>query len=111
MINKEETILIAVFSFVFTEILCSEGMILSDVRKYVYKLPIFNHAERMYEGLGYHPLFKVLFGCPICLSGQLSLWYYVITTDNYNIISNILTVSTTIFATWLLMQLNKKINE
>lgn len=111
MINYEATILIGITAFVYCIILCADGMILSDLKRKAYLHPMFDHANRMNEGKGIHPVFKVLFVCPMCLAGQLSLWYYVFTTPIYNIINNIFSITISILAAWLLMQLNKKIND
>lgn len=67
--------LIAVFSFVYSNILTDNGELLNGLKKLLYKL---NNEERLNAGHGYHWLYKVLIFCEKCISGQIALWSFLI---------------------------------
>lgn len=69
------TIFIAITAFVYSHILTQPGEIFG---KLYARLDIFfNTDKRSCEGLGFHPIFKMIMACPKCVSGQLSFWYYM----------------------------------
>lgn len=75
---------IAVFAWVFTNVLLEEGMILSRWRKFATTLP---------KWLG-NPLGL----CEYCLGGQIALWYYLFTYFNdYNFFLHLVYITGTIF--------------
>jgi hypothetical protein len=71
MINYELGLLIAIFSFVYSNILTEGEMILN---------PLYNWLDcKLNKGCNnveFHWLFKVLIHCEKCISGQLALWLY-----------------------------------
>ena len=71
MINYELSLLIAVFAFVYTNILTDAEMLLN---------PLYNYLDCKLNGPcndgTNHWLFKVLIHCERCVSGQLALWIY-----------------------------------
>lgn len=67
--------LIAVFSFIYSNVLTDNGELLNGLKKLLYKL---NDEEKLNAGLGYHWLYKVLIFCEKCISGQIALWSFLI---------------------------------
>lgn len=68
--------LIAVFAFVYTNILTANGEVFGCIYKMLYHK--FKSDQREQNGLPRHPLFKVLIDCEKCVSGQISLWSFLI---------------------------------
>jgi hypothetical protein len=60
---------IAIFGFVYSDILTSKGMLF-------YEPYLF--LQKKLKNL----IFKPLIGCPLCVSGQLSLWIFAY--ENYS---------------------------
>jgi hypothetical protein len=73
MIKYELLILIAIFAFVYSNILTQPSEILSGVYRKLYVF--FNSDNRIMNGKQLHPLFKVLIHCEKCIAGQLALWF------------------------------------
>lgn len=96
--NIEYCIIIAVCSFVYTEILTESGMILDKLYRLIDRLPKW--------------LSKPLGSCSYCLTGQLSLWLYLwFYIENYNILNHIAFICISIFITHILITVNYKVNE
>lgn len=75
---------IAVFAWVFTNVLMDEDMILFKWRTFVETLP---------EWLG-----KPLGLCEYCLGGQIALWYYLFTYfGDYNFLVHLVYITGVIF--------------
>ena len=72
------SLIASVFSF-----LGDEDMIFSWYRKLIMRLPNW--------------LNRPLGSCNLCVTGQACLWYYLITTQNYNIIEHLFFTSAGIF--------------
>lgn len=90
--------LIAIFSIVFCWILTDEDMIL--------ELPYLWLRSKLEK---YSFIWLPLFGCPKCNAGQIAFWSYLF-FDHYLWYEHIYFVTTTIFLTWLLMNIYKKLN-
>ena len=73
MINYELLILIAIFAFIYSNILTQPSEVLSGIYRKLYVL--FESDYRMMKGKPLHPLFKVLIHCEKCIAGQLALWF------------------------------------
>jgi len=76
MVNYELLMLIAVFAFIYSNILTEPNMILSGWYKWLYK--VFKTDKRNEQGKGYHWLFMILVHCEKCIAGQLALWFTLI---------------------------------
>lgn len=68
--------LIAVLAYVYTNVLTEPDEILSGWKSWLNNK--LNDEERLSNGLGYHPLYKVLVHCEKCFAGQVALWVYLI---------------------------------
>jgi len=79
---------IAVVAYVYSVILTEPGMILN---------PLYRWLDSMNEKWLPDWAFYPLIGCSKCVSGQMALWYYVVTCTSYNLIDHILLISFTIF--------------
>ena len=117
MINYELLILIAIFSFIYSNILTQPSEILSGIYRKLYLF--FDSDKRMMEGKPFHPLFKVLIHCEKCVSGQLALWFtlfgnwfsVLITHDAFVIVKILLSITFTILTTMTIKGIyNKYIN-
>lgn len=73
MIEYELLILIAIFAYVYSNLLTEPNQILSGVYKKLYSF--FKTDKRLMEGRGPHWLFKILIHCERCIAGQLALWF------------------------------------
>lgn len=98
------SILIAITAFVYSYVLIQPGEIFSKL--YLKLDVLFKTDRRAFNGLGPHPLFKMIMWCEKCVAGQLSIWIFLIYAWpkylNYNfiwIIPHILFVALTIFLT------------
>jgi hypothetical protein len=69
-------ILIAIFAFVYTNILIDTGEILEWWSSFWYN--VFDNEGRLSKGDGYHPLYKGFIQCEKCVAGQLALWSFLI---------------------------------
>lgn len=91
-----EAILIAIVAFVYSELLTRQGMIFNWLFTKIDKLPA--------------PLSQPLIGCPYCVSGQMSLWLYlVLHWSGYNLIEHVAYISLTIFIEHVILNLNTKL--
>ncbi len=88
---------IAIFSIVWCIILTDPEMILNWLYILLEKhLPVW--------------LFKPIIGCSVCNSGQVSFWYYLLTTHEYNPVEHVFFTTTTIFLVYILITIINKIN-
>jgi len=94
MINYELLLLIAIFSFVYTNILTEPDQIFSGLYKFLYRF--FKTDERNEAGLSPFWLFKIIIHCEKCVAGQLALWLTVFSNWYQIFITNDLTVIVTI---------------
>lgn len=74
MIEYEISILIAVFAFVYSNVLTEPNQIFNSLYKRLNVL--FKTQERYVLGKGPHWLFKILIHCEKCIGGQIALWMY-----------------------------------
>ena len=81
---------IAIFSVVYVNILCDEGMILFFWWRFLHK-----HIKNQY-------ILKPIVDCDLCFSGQAALWFYVFYFDNYNFILHIFFISLVIFTVYII---------
>jgi len=79
---------IAVVAYIYSVILTEPGMILNLLYRW---LDSMNEKGTLPDWL-----FYPLIGCSKCVSGQIALWYYVVTCTSYNLIDHILLISFTI---------------
>ena len=94
------SLLIAIFSYVFCELLTEADMLLN----WYYKL-IDNIKGKIKYPLGY---------CSKCFAGQIALWVYFKNFDYLSLnyyISHILFITLTIFITYTISQIWNKIQE
>lgn len=90
--------LIALFSFVYTNILTGNGELLGSIYTKMYHY--FNSDYREQRGHARHPIFKVLIDCEKCVSGQIALWsFLIIHIDGYSEVSFILVLKHLLFIT------------
>lgn len=105
--------LISILAFTYSYILTQPGEIFSSL--YLKLDILFKNDKRMIEGKGMHPIFKLLIGCPKCVSGQLSLWYFVLNNfENltYKLIFDLpLFVALTIFLTCIISLIYNKLTQ
>ena len=67
---------------------------------------VLNWYYRLIDRIPYDFIFKPLGGCNICLSGQIALWFYLITYwKEYNLFEHIFYVCGTITITLILDKL------
>ena len=86
MINYELGVLIAIFAFVYTNILTDSEMLLNGVYNWMDGLNNVATGKK-------HWLFMVLIHCERCVSGQVALWlylYYNLTEYVFNFSFNLL---------------------
>lgn len=85
------TLVVAIIAYTYTEILTDHGMIFFRWKGWLFKK--LKSDE--------HWLFKILVGCPYCVSGQMALWMYlyfvVFESLEYHWYVHISTVAITIF--------------
>lgn len=87
-----DSILLAIFAWVYVFILTKEGMILA----WTWKI------------LGWFPNWvQELFGCEYCVAGQAALWYYIYKYE-YNLIEHILFITATIFVVEIINVWNRQ---
>jgi|SRR3972149_4608034 len=110
------SLLIAVVSFVYTNILTGNGEAFGWLYKRMYHL--FKSDERESKGLPRHPLFKVLIDCEKCVAGQISFWSFLIIHYNEYLkvsfllaLQHLLFVGLTIFFTIIVKSFYKKVIE
>lgn len=108
--------LIAVFAFVYTNILTQNGEVLGEVYAFFYN--VFDTPKREAEGLGYHWLFKMIMQCEKCVAGQAALWSYLIIRFNeYSNVSftlvllHVTFITLTIFLTIIIKLIYLKLND
>lgn len=79
---------IAVVAYIYSVVLTEPGMFLN---------PLYRLLNSWNEkGILPDWLFYPLIGCSKCVSGQMALWYYVVTCTSYNVVDHILLISYTI---------------
>jgi len=86
---------IAIFAFVFCELLITEGNILGFYGRFLERLPGW---VAMPLGL-----------CAKCFAGQLALWSYFFNCSQYNIMQHLFAVIFTIFFTEIIVVIYGKI--
>lgn len=69
------SLLIGIFSFVYTYILTDANQILNPIYKRLYKF--FKTEERKEKGKGVHWIFMIIMYCEKCNAGQIALWLYL----------------------------------
>ncbi len=74
-------LLIAITSVVYSYILTQPGEIFGWLFGKLNEF--FKTDERTSQGLGPHPLFKMIMWCEKCVSGQMSLWLFLIINWKY----------------------------
>lgn len=86
--------------------------VLSAIVAYVYKTVLSDGILNSWFmfGLKFENRFfyKPIWGCLVCISGQIALWSYLFTM-NFNLLELIHTISLTIFITFLINKLINKI--
>lgn len=76
----------ASLAIIWTEYLSAEGGLLD-----------FVHVEKWRGKIGY------LFRCPVCLSGQIALWTYIIAHEEYVLLNHLALVGITMLTTAILI--------
>jgi len=106
-------LLIAVTGFTYSYILTQPG----EVFGWIYgKLDVlFKTDKRSCDGLGFHPVFKMIMACEKCVSGQMALWIFIILNyQNYlqsfiwHLVFHILFIGTSIFLATLIKSYYQK---
>lgn len=69
-------LLVAVTGFTYSHILTQPGEVFGKL--YLRLDILFNTDKRFRNGLGFHPVFKMIMACPKCVSGQMALWIFTI---------------------------------
>lgn len=69
------SVLISIFSFVYTYILTQPDHLLNGTYKRLYSF--FKTDERLAENKSVHWLFKILMYCEKCNAGQIACWLYL----------------------------------
>ena len=117
MINYELLLLIAIFSFVYTNILTQPDQIFSGLYKFLYRF--FKTDERNEAGLSAFWLFKIIIHCEKCVAGQLALWFTVFSNwykiiidfDSFVVVTILLSITFCILCTITIKGIyNKYIN-
>lgn len=108
--------LIAVFAFVYTNILIDTGEILEEWKAFIYN--ILGNEKRLSEGHGYHPLYKAFVYCEKCVAGQISLWsFLIIHLAEYRevsfvlVLQHILFITLTIFLAIIIKLIHSKLSD
>lgn len=108
--------LIAVLAVVYVNILTGPGEVLEWLKRGLHNM--LNDEQKLNDGEGYHPLYKMLVGCEKCFAGQVALWtYFIMHVDRYQSISftlifnHIMFISLTIFMTVIIQSIYKKLIE
>ena len=114
MINYQLGLLIAMFSFTYTNILTDGGQLLNGL--YIWLNGVFKTDERSAVGLGPHWLFKIIIHCEKCNAGQIALWSYLfinkigyILTPTSVFFYHVLFITYTILITELIKQTHKQL--
>ena len=94
---------IACTAVVYTCILTEPGEIFASWKRFLDSK--LNTPKRACNGLGMHPLYKVLVYCEKCIAGQMALWIFLIYNFDYyqhgrwiTIIPHVLFIGFTIFS-------------
>lgn len=66
---------IAITGFVYSSILTEPDQLLHWWPGILERL--FKNDDRINFGKGPHPFYRMLVGCPKCVSGQLALWFFL----------------------------------
>lgn len=106
-------LLLAIFAFVYSNILTQNGEVLCGVYKWLYHF--FKSDERTSNGLPLHPLFKMLIHCEKCVAGQWALWTFLIMQFKYYtlqlVLPHLLFITLTIFLTLIVKSTYTKLTE
>jgi len=90
-----EIIIIAICGYVYSIKLTEPEMIFNKLYHLLHRLPGW--------------LFNPLIGCVYCVTGQIALWYYLLTYWNeYNLLTHIVYICLSIFAVEIIMILKTK---
>ena len=99
MINYELGLLIAIFGYVYTNILTDVDMILNFV---------YNQLDQRITK--HRWLFHMIIHCEKCVSGQVALWIYLITNfHKYNLLQHIFFITYTILIVEIIKQTHKRL--
>ncbi len=101
MINYELSFLIAVFAYVYSNILTDEDQLLNWV---------YNKLDQ--KIVRYRWIFHVVIHCEKCISGQAALWLYLyFNFFKYNFLHHLFFITFTILAAEFIKQIHKKIKQ